>query len=72
MATVYKCSKCGSKRLFNVRIDSDWGNGGDFTRVNENEYYESSDPESYDHIDISFTICLECYEYDSAIPDEGQ
>lgn len=67
---VLKCSKCGSKRLFHVRIDSDWGDGGDFTRLNADKYYNENDPENYEHIDIEFITCFECNAQDQTEREE--
>lgn len=29
------CKNCGSARIANIRLDSDWYSGGDFTPANE-------------------------------------
>lgn len=60
-----KCAKCGSHRLFHVRIDSDWGDGGDFTRINPNDCYKPTDPENYERIDIDYIVCFACGAIDA-------
>lgn len=55
------CEKCQSPRLLHIRKDSDWGYGGDQTRVNDDEHYESGDAETGPlEQEIEYTICLNC------------
>lgn len=54
----YECKKCKSPRLLLVRLDSDWGDGGDVTKVNGDSFYEENDDE--DRPDIYIYHCLAC------------
>jgi len=57
------CEKCGSKKLFSLRIDSDWSYGtGDYYPVNEDKYYteEELQYEAIGRPDINIYHCLDC------------
>jgi hypothetical protein len=54
-----ECKKCKSPRMVHVRLDSDWGHGGDVSRLNGDSYYKSEDLDD-DRPDINIDVCLEC------------
>ena len=62
---IIKCPRCNSKRIFELRIDSDWGSGiGNYYPANEDEdsVYTKKDLQldSYDRPDIDLYHCLNC------------
>lgn len=63
---VIKCPCCNSARVFELRIDSDWGGGiGNYFPVNDkdedNEYTkEDLELDSFDRPDIDLYHCLNC------------
>lgn len=57
------CKNCGSKRVFALRIDSDWGYGiGDYYPVNEPENYDPKELkfDATDRPDIDLYHCRAC------------
>lgn len=57
------CKNCGSKRVFVLRIDSDWGYGiGDYYPINEKEHYDPKETEldATDRPDIDLYHCRAC------------
>ena len=66
MDDVIKCPYCKSTRIFNLRIDSDWGSGvGNYFPANDETEYTKKDLEldSYDRPDIDLYHCLNCYRF---------
>lgn len=58
-----RCPFCGSKRVFALRIDSDWGSGiGDYYPVNPINNYDDSDIDA-ERDDISVYHCRKCGRY---------
>lgn len=60
---VIRCPSCSSSRIFELRIDSDWGSGnGKYCPVNDDNEYSKEDLEldSYDRPDIDLFHCLQC------------
>ena len=49
---VFKCSRCNSQNVYGFRLDQDWGTGGDYTPVNDNQDKERPD--------ISIYVCENC------------
>ncbi len=57
------CPKCESRKVFYLRIDSDWGYGaGDYSILNDEKYYtkEELNYDACDRPDISLFHCVEC------------
>ena len=57
------CPNCGSKKVFHLRIDSDWGYGvGIYDPVNEKENYTEEEwkYDAYDRPDIDLFHCRSC------------
>jgi len=54
------CKSCGGSRVFWFRLDADWGNGGDLTRLNPDEAYFSDDPTTRDEVDLDGKWCMDC------------
>lgn len=57
------CPKCGSKRIFYVRIDSDWGYGiGTYEPINAKENYTEAEwkYDACDRPDIELFHCGDC------------
>lgn len=54
------CIACGSPRIMYFRKDSDWGSGGDLTRINDDSLYLPDDPDFGDSIDVTVVVCLAC------------
>lgn len=59
---MYICPKCGSTRVFKLRIDSDWGGSADYFQVNDDDAYESDDLvlDVTDRPDVEVYHCLKC------------
>ena len=62
---VYKCPFCDSKRLFRLRLDSDWASGaGDYYPLpsNDKSLYtkEELEYDSFNRPDIDVYHCLDC------------
>lgn len=58
-----KCFNCGSKKVFRLRIDSDWGYGvGTYEPVNEKDNYTEDEwnYDACDRPDIELFHCLDC------------
>lgn len=57
------CPKCGSKKIFRFRLDSDWASGaGCYNMVNDKSEY-SVDEQQYDasyRLDLVVFQCREC------------
>ena len=70
-----ECPKCKSKKIFHLRIDSDWGSGiGNYIPVNSKKEYSHNELEldSYDRPDISVYHCRRCdYLWDFYNTSEG-
>ena len=41
------CPNCGSERIGYFRLDSDWGNGGNWSSANLDESYTKEDLQSF-------------------------
>ena len=57
------CPKCGSKRIFHLRIDSDWCSGmGTYEPINDKENYTETEWEydAYERPDIDLFHCRNC------------
>lgn len=57
------CPNCGSKRIFNYTLDSDWSYGsGSYTQINEDKCYpeEEQNLDGSDRPDIDFNHCRCC------------
>lgn len=57
------CPNCGSKKVFHLRIDSDWGYGvGIYDPVNEKEDYTEEEwkYDACDRPDIDLFHCRSC------------
>ena len=57
------CPNCGSKKIFSLRIDSDWGYGiGNYEPVNEKENYTDAEwnYDACDRPDIDLFHCCNC------------
>lgn len=60
------CPFCGSKEIFNVRHDSDWGSLNSFLPSNSEEYYTSlAEWESLHELDydIRTNYCYSCSKF---------
>ena len=58
-----ECPNCKSKRIGYLRIDSDWGSGGDWSKVNEDCDYTQDDLDSFEsneRPDVECYICIVC------------
>ena len=58
-----KCPYCGSHKIFQFRLDSDWAYGsGDYNHVNDHKYYteEELNYDSFDRPDIDVYHCGDC------------
>lgn len=58
-----KCPYCGSHKIFQFRLDSDWATGcGDYNSVNDDKYYteEELNYDSFDRPDIEVYQCGDC------------
>lgn len=58
-----KCPKCQSKKIFHLRIDSDWGAGiGNYTPINDKKEYTEDELkyDSFDRPDLDLFHCLNC------------
>lgn len=58
-----RCPYCNSARVFELRIDSDWGSGiGNYYPANDENNYTMDDLklDSYDRPDIDIYHCLSC------------
>ena len=57
------CRNCGSKKIFLLRIDSDWGYGiGDYSPVNSKKDYTEEEWkfDACDRPDVELFHCLDC------------
>lgn len=58
------CPKCNSFRIANFRLDSDWGDGGDWCAQNDDQgVYTEDDIKSFDRNerpDIQCNVCCHC------------
>ena len=57
------CPNCNSRKIFNLRIDSDWFyGGGDYTPVNDKEDYteEEWNFDASERPDIDLYHCRKC------------
>ena len=58
---VIECPICKSKRIAELRHDSDWGGGNTYDLVNSDEYYDAYDLKLGDYIpDIDVYNCFAC------------
>lgn len=60
---IERCPRCNSSRIFELRIDNDWGAGnGSYYPINDDEEYTEDDLklDSYDRPDIDLYHCLKC------------
>jgi len=57
------CNTCDSTRIYWFRLDSDWGTGGDLTRLNPDEAYLSNDPDMRTDIDLDGLWCMNCQSF---------
>lgn len=60
---VMRCPKCGSSAVGHLRFDSDWAYGGDWTKINPDDYYmeyEIRQFEINERPDIECNICCRC------------
>jgi len=58
-----KCPYCGSHKIFQFRLDSDWAYGsGDYNHINDDKYYteEELNYDSFDRPDIEVYHCGDC------------
>lgn len=64
MSDIIICPKCGSKKIFRLRLDSDWAGGaGDYYPINLDEYYTAEELEldSFNRPDILVYHCRNCW-----------
>ena len=60
---IVRCPHCNSARVFNLRIDCDWGGLiGDYNPVNNDDEYTEEDlkMDNYDRPDVNVYHCLQC------------
>lgn len=57
------CSRCAGPRVVYFRLDSDWYDGGDLSRINGADDYLQDDPDLGDTLEISGTYCLRCGDF---------
>lgn len=60
---IKQCPFCGSKAIYQVRHDSDWGGGNSFRALNESNYYPYPDQVEETNLDINTNFCEGCYSF---------
>lgn len=57
------CPSCNSSAIGHIRIDWDWGSGGDWSKANQDGVYEPQDIKSFDNNErpnVDCYICCRC------------
>jgi hypothetical protein len=59
----WACPSCGSTAIGHLRLDCDWGSGGDWTPANDASCYSTEQRKAFDNNerpDVDCYICCKC------------